>query len=73
MATLKVLSDGRVVEHLFNPAPDQVVAEVEIKEPAIPFSPLTFMTDGRVEEGQRLRAIALQQAEELAQSTKYKV
>jgi hypothetical protein len=70
MATLKVLSDGRVIEHLFNPAPGQVVAEVEIKEPAIPFNPLTFMTDGRVEEGQRLRAIALQQAEEIAQNYK---
>jgi hypothetical protein len=66
MATLKVLSDGRVIEHLFNPAPGQVVGVVEIEDPATPFNPLTFLTDGRSAESTRLRKDAENKAEQIA-------
>lgn len=65
MATYKVLSNGTVTRsEIFNPSPGQILKEFEIPSPIEAFSPLTYLTDGRAEEVQRLDAETKAEAEE---------
>ena len=60
MTTFYVLSepcsndDELIVTSIFNPKQGQVIAEFQVPEPSAEFNPITYLTDGRIEESQRL-------------------
>lgn len=55
-------SDELIVTSIFNPSPGQVLATFTTPESSIPFNPLTILTDGRIEDVQRLEAETYEKA-----------
>lgn len=68
MKTYYVTATHEIMTSVFNPPDGFILAEFPVEETAIPFNPLTILTDGRIEDIQRLDAEGRLKAEEYLSS-----